>query len=244
MDIVILAAGSGTRFAKEGILEPKPLIIFFGYPLFWWAAKSALSGGVVSDLHFAVLQEHISIFSIDKKILSFFPDAHIHHLEEVTSGAAETAALTCMEISKDKPVCFVDCDLAFSFQEKDIYQAFDNSRSLAGLSIFESNNPAYSYLKYDSRGIPVGTIEKTVVSNSAIAGVYLFSSAIFYLQSYEHYSKSCNYSELFLSGVYNVLFSNAEHIETFKLSSHLSLGTPDDLINAEKSLNIPSWYFS
>ncbi|MDP9412820.1 MAG: hypothetical protein M3Q08_01745 [Pseudomonadota bacterium] len=35
--MVMPMAGRGSRFAREGILQPKPLVDLGGKPFFWWA---------------------------------------------------------------------------------------------------------------------------------------------------------------------------------------------------------------
>ncbi len=242
MELVVIAAGQGSRFRKAGIVEPKPLVFFRGKPLFWWAAQSALSSGAFDGLHFAILREHIDVFSIDKMIQVYFPRARLHVIDAVTAGAAETAALVGRSLPFHTPVGFVDCDLAFAFARQDGFLPL-LKREAAALCVFRSHNPAYSYVRFDDGGRVVSTVEKQVVSNWAIAGLYVFSSVEIYLEYFSQYAKDCEYPELFMSGVFNHIIAARETVITIPLSHHLPLGTPEDVEAAVAHETIlPDWY--
>lgn len=243
MELIVIAAGKGSRFIKSGIFQPKPLVLFHEKPLFWWAAESALSGGEFTKIHFAILREHIDSHKIDQAIMTAYPHAFLHVIEKVTSGAAETAAIVAMKLEPSSPVAFVDCDLAFSLANTNSFNSLIEEDYSAALCIFQSNNPAFSYAIFDEGGAISGTVEKRAVSNWAICGVYAFKSANLYLQHYREYIKNCKYDELFLSGIINTIADSDEKILPVFLSDHLSLGTPSDIENAMKlsNENLPPW---
>ena len=243
MELVVIAAGAGTRFIECGIVQPKPLILYHDKPLFWWSAMSALSSGVFSTLHFVVLREHIEKFSIDEEIKSYFNLAKIHVIESVTRGAAETAAIVSNKLPKDASVAFLDCDLAFSLSNTSSFECLLNQNFQASLCIFNSVNPCYSYVKFDEFGNVFGTVEKKAASKFAIAGLYAFKSVSFFLNHYELYAVRCEYPEFFMSGVFNIIVENGHKINTVLLSCHLSLGTPEELVIANATeIKLPDWY--
>ena len=237
MELIVIAAGRGSRFTKAGIYQPKPLVIFNGKPLFWWATESALSGGDFSKIHFAILREHVNSHNIGKEILAFYPHASLHIVEEITSGAAETAALVAAKLTPSIPVAFVDCDLAFSFVKKESFLPLLQHEYCASLCLFNSNNPAFSYAIFNSKNEISGTVEKRVASDWAICGLYAFESAGLYLRHYLEYQNSCTYKELFLSGIINNIVKAGGKILPIFLSEHLSLGTPSDI---KEALNDPN----
>lgn len=242
MELVVLAAGRGSRFTRAGIYTPKPLVIFREKPLFWWAAESAISSGAFSNIHFAVLREHVTDYKIDKEIAKFYPQALIHIIEEVTSGAAETAALAAKEITSTMPIAFVDCDLAFSFAKKQEFTPLLQNQFNAALCLFSSSDPAFSYAIFNKNGEITGTIEKKVCSEWAIGGLYAFQSVNYFLEQYFEYQKNCTYSELFLSGIMNNIVTIGKVLPIYLLK-HLSLGTPPDIEAASKlaKFNLPIW---
>lgn len=241
MELIVIAAGRGSRFTKAGIYIPKPLVLFKEKPLFWWAAESALSSKDFSSIHFAVLREHVNTFQINREIQSFYPDAKIHIIEQVTSGAAETAAMVASTIPSAAPLAFVDCDIAFAFSKSHEFSPLFNENYSASLCLFKSNNPSFSYALFNSNNEIIGTIEKEVQSDWAICGLYGFRSAGEYLNYYIKYKKTCSYDELFISGILNDISSSGEKILPIFLSDHLSLGTPEDIKNALEHIYQPEF---
>jgi NDP-sugar pyrophosphorylase family protein len=247
MKLAVMAAGRGSRFLSKGIATPKPLVKFHGRPLFWWAVESALSGISFDGLYFAVLRDHVLNHQIDKVILSYYPNATINILDEVTSGAAQTASIMAKQINDtDQSIVFIDSDLAFEFEEPPYFVTFDDSsenKLIAGLCVFQSKNPAYSYLEFDVEGKVLGTVEKMVVSDKAIAGAYFFSSVKLFLSMYEGYEEGCPYNELYMSGLYNEIINKGGEIIMMPLKTHLSLGTPEELLLADsQSLDCLRWF--
>lgn len=230
IELVMPMAGRGSRFAREGVPLPKPLVELAGRPFFWWATQSVLRAASVSGLTYVVLEEHVTNFSIDKTIRRFYPQAKCVVLEDVTAGALETALCGVNEISSNLPIIVNDCDHAFICNEL--------SRALEGLARkefsgllcnFWSDKACYSYAKYDASGLLERTVEKEVVSHEAIAGAYGFSEKSLLAEAARGYRKSCAYDELYISGVFNVLASTGMRVRGVSLNEHYSFGTPSEL---------------
>lgn len=49
------------------------------------------------------------------------------------------------------------------------------------------------------------------------------------------YLKECNYSEYFMSGVYNTMIKNKLIIKNFTVDNHLPFGTPEEYEIAKNS---------
>ena len=227
--LIMPMGGGGTRFGNKGFNLPKPLIMLRGKPFFYWAAECILQNMEVEDITFVVLKEHIEKFEIDRRIHEYYPNASIHVIPEVLQGAVLTCLEGLNEIHDDLPLLFEDCDHAFMSEE---FFKYSNAGSFdspdAALLTFESDNPAYSYVKFDSTGKVIGTIEKVVVSNEAICGAYYFKSSHTFKEACEKYLKECSYSEFFVSGVYNELVKLGKEVSTFRIDEHISFGTPDE----------------
>lgn len=227
--LVMPMAGRGSRFSKMGIATPKPLIEIAGKPFFWWAVESLRRSVLIQEMVFVVLNEHCEQFDIDRRILSLYPDARVVRISDVTSGAAESAALGLRLLKSDLPVAINDCDHAFhSGSLEQIAQRFSTSKAAAALMCFSSENPAYSYAMVNDTGAVTGTVEKRVVSPHAIAGCYLFAHAALFLQQLHDYQKQCPYDELFISGIYNMLAAKEQRIEIVQMERHWSFGTPEE----------------
>ncbi len=227
--LIMPMGGGGTRFGNKGFDLPKPLIELQGKPFFYWATQSVVKFVDVEDIIFVVLQDHIDRFQIDKRIKEFYPEAKIQVIPEVLNGAV----LTCLEglkaVDDDLPILFNDCDHAFisnafyEYAKKADFESVDGA-----LVTFESDRDCYSYVKYDSEGNVVGTIEKQVVSNQAICGAYYFKNKDIFEKGVSGYLENCNYSEYFVSGVYNEIANDNKRIITFLLDEHISFCTPDE----------------
>lgn len=232
--MVMPMAGRGSRFAKQGVTQPKPLVELAGRPFFWWATESLRRMVPVREMVFVVLEEHVHDFKIGERILEFYPEAHVVRIPEVTSGAAETAEIGLRALATSGPVAINDSDHAFScLGLTDLAGALDEELD-AALLCFSSQSPAYSYAELGDGGQVIGTAEKRVVSPYAIAGCYLFSDPSLFLSLYGEYRLNCPYDELFVSGVYNRLAESGGRIGKIVASRHISFGTPEELARVDQ----------
>jgi dTDP-glucose pyrophosphorylase len=228
MALIIPAAGRGSRFARYGIPEPKPLIELKGRPFFWWATESVRRSVNLRQIIYVVLKEHVDTFSIDLRIKSYYPDATIVVIPDVTNGAAETAKIGLEALLSDGTVAVNDCDHAFICGSMAKTVLGLNDQLDAALMCFRSTNPAYSYARLGPDRNIIGTAEKKVISPYAIAGCYFFSKAKNYLQFYERYKKECPYDELFISGIFNLMADTMLTIGMLEVDQHVSFGTPEE----------------
>jgi dTDP-glucose pyrophosphorylase len=226
--LIIPAAGRGSRFAKNGIAEPKPLIDLEGRPFFWWATESVRRTVKLRQIVFVVLQEHIESFAIDQRIKAYYPQATIVAIPDVTSGAAETASLGLSALVEDGPVAINDCDHAFVCGTMPEIISRLNGEFDGALMCFQSTSPSYSYVKLDPQRKIIGTVEKQVASPFAIAGCYFFSQAKRFEEFYDQYKKECPYDELFISGIFNLLARQDLNIGLLEVDRHVSFGTPEE----------------
>jgi dTDP-glucose pyrophosphorylase len=227
--LVMPMAGRGSRFSREGVRVPKPLIELAGKPFFWWATESVRRIAPLSETVFVVLEEHVRRFGIDETVRRYYPDATVVALPDVTEGAAETAGIGLRALKGSGPVAVCDSDHAFACAGGDGLVGNLGQGHDAALLCFHSASPAYSYVTLDADGIVTGTVEKRAVSALAIAGCYLFSSPRVFLDAYAGYRLDCPYDEHFVSGVYNRLLASGGSVAAHVLDRHVSFGTPEEL---------------
>lgn len=227
--MVMPMAGRGSRFAKQGVVQPKPLVDLAGRPFFWWATESLRRVVPIREMAFVVLEEHVRAFGIDDRVREFYPEARVVAIPDVTSGAAETAKIGLRTLTTSGPVAINDSDHAFLCPELASTAAALADGVDAALLCFNSDNPAYSYAQVDGEGHVIATVEKRVVSPYAIAGCYLFSQPSLFLSLFEDYRLDCPYEELFVSGVYNRLAGSGGRIDKVIAQRHVSFGTPEEL---------------
>jgi len=244
LNLIMPMGGGGTRFGNVGYESPKPLIDLFGKPFFYYATKSITDYVDVASLTFVVLRDHVNRFEIDKRILEYFPDAHIEVILEVLPGAVLTCMAGVKNLPEGEPVLFNDCDHAFVCNKFAEYAGAlvgsDNNSGVAAensacaekldgaLLTFESDEDKFSYASFDENGYVNRTVEKEVISNDAICGAYYFKDKDTFLANAEEYLTKCQYKEFFMSGVYNVMCEHGLKIKTFRTDEHISFGTPDE----------------
>lgn len=234
--MVMPMAGRGSRFTRQGRTTPKPLIDLHGRPFFWWATESLRRVVPVGEIVFVVLGEHCREHSIDQRIAEFYPQAKVVALDEVTSGAAETAAIGARALDYRGPIAVNDCDHAFLCPELSLAAAELRAGAQAGLLCFRSDKPAYSYARLNADGSVSGTVEKQVVSPFAIAGCYLFASPQIPIALYDDYARECPYDERFVSGLYNMIAARGGGIAMAETQRHISFGTPEELAALDPAL--------
>lgn len=234
-------AGHASRFSKAGELLPKPLIELHGHPFFWWAVESVRRVQSLASLTFVVQRAHIAQFGLDQAVLSCYPDARFVVLDQVTSGAAETALLGAEALTEEGALGVLDCDLAFDLGtlEPTLEQLAQGSDG--ALCVFNSSSPAYSYVRLNQECQVIGTVEKVVASEHAIAGFYLFRSAEVFRHYYRQYQTNCPYAELFVSGIYDLMLQQGCRIDLVHLSRQVSFGTPQELARVRQEQFLPEW---
>ena len=236
LHLIMPMGGAGSRFFKNGFVMPKPLIEINGKPFLYWATQSIIKDVDVADITFIVLKQHITEFQIDKVISSYFPNALIETVdfEDVKSGPVMTCLAGLKNIQDDQPILFNDCDHMFSCSSFAEDMNAGNWDYDGALLTFESNQPQFSYIEYKNEKV-VGTVEKKVVSNHAICGAYMVRNANMFREMAEEYLKNCNYSEFFVSGIYNVMCQKGLNIQNYTVDFHVPFGTPAEYEVAQKS---------
>ncbi|MDE6284784.1 MAG: glycosyltransferase family 2 protein [Bacilli bacterium] len=226
--LIMPMGGAGSRFKRDGVMIPKPLIEIEGKPFFYWAVRSISKFMTNFDLTFVVLAAHIKDFRIDEKIKEYFPDASIIVIPEVLDGAVLTCLEGVKQIGDDAPIIFNDCDHMFRCDK--LYEKCQNIPwEEDGLLLsFVSDDAKFSYLQLDENGMVCQTVEKVVVSNHAICGVYCFKNKSVFENAAKKYLVNCDYTEFFVSGVYNVMVEDKQKIGYFDVDMHVSFGTPEE----------------
>lgn len=233
VNIVIPMAGTGSRF-KELTKIPKPLIEIKGLPFFYYSAKSLTKYFDYSKLIFIGLKNHNKDNILVNKIKSLFPDAVIKLLDKTPNGAVLTSREAIELIDNDYPVIFNDCDHIFYSEE--LEQSKNQLKNFEGFILtFNSDSTIYSYLIKDKNGNVIGTREKEVISNEAIAGVYGFKNIKIFQKASDEYLENCDYSEFYMSGLYNMSTLKKGIIKSYKTNFNISFGTANELKKVENN---------
>lgn len=232
LHLVMPMGGSGSRFYKNGISIPKPMLTLKGRPFFYWAARSITKYNDIADITFVILQKHIDEFGLDGRIIDYFPEARIIVIPEVLPGPVFTCIKGGEGIRDGLPIIFNDCD--HLFKSSVLNQALTEALHCdGGLVSFHADEPQFSYIKFENGRI-VGTAEKAVVSTRAICGAYLFKDRETFLTAARQYIQECSAAECFMSGVYNTMCRNGLSVEEFEADYHINFGTPVEYEQAKE----------
>lgn len=231
---VLPMAGYGSRFAKEGITTPKPLIPVDRQPMF----KKALSSLDVIDAqkeHTVILrEEHDREHDLGNRIKAELPGANVVTTNEPATGALVDAYRARPHIQKDQGIFIMDCDIELRSDEyfDKIRQSLMGKLAIDGaLMLFESDNPRYSYAQLDDEGIVVATAEKKVISPYAIAGGYYVSTPeVFDEAAQAVFDKPLDdeHPEYYVSYMYNSIVALGGKVLGIT-GDFTSFGTPQEL---------------
>ena len=225
-------AGFGSRFSTAGWVAPKPIINVENKPMFINALNSFDNFAVPINITIIIRKEHINFFDADNIFKLYGKRIQIITLQNPTKGALETALAAKNYINHKFPLVVMDCDLWFRSNDYINYvkKSIKDELDLDGfLPIFKSDLPRYSYALIE-KGTVVGTKEKEVISDNAIAGAYFFNKTkIFMEYAQKIVSKPLSSKEYYISLVYNELIKKKMKIGFVTLDEFKSFGTPEEL---------------
>ena len=118
----------------------------------------------------------ISKFHLRNMVQQMHPAASVLPVHEVTCGAACTALLASEQIDSDDELLILSTSDALDISLTDVVPAFRNQSEDAGVVIFKSLHPRYSFVRLDSDNRVVEAAEKNPISPHAIAGMCWFKS--------------------------------------------------------------------
>jgi dTDP-glucose pyrophosphorylase len=172
MNILILCAGKDNSVNDEAY--PLCLTEFDSIPLIERVIE-ACSVLEPSNLIVALRQEDILIHHVDSVVTLLSPSAAVVGVNDMTQGAACTALLAIGHINNDEDLLIVNGN---EFLDEDFKNIIKNFRDLyldAGVVIFRSIHPRYSYVSLNGLDRVIEASEKKPISTNATVGFYWFS---------------------------------------------------------------------
>jgi dTDP-glucose pyrophosphorylase len=218
IQIVIPAAGRGSRFIGSEFINPKPMISWNGKNMIQHVVENFLS----DDIHFIVIKRKEHDFNL--------PDVDVVEIDYTTDGPATTCLLSKDMIDMEDELIITNCDQIIKDWNKDNFISF--ARKYDGvLGCFISNSPKNSYIQVDDNNLVTKVREKEVISNIATNGLHYWKKAKYFFESYDE-MKSKNDStngEFYVAPTYNYLLNKDYKIGIYMFNQHFAIGTPQDL---------------
>jgi NDP-sugar pyrophosphorylase family protein len=242
IQIVIPAAGLGSRFRITGEDTPKPLIKVFGIPMVLW---------VVANFNLTSNDKVILICrkedSIEELLTESYPKfaekLTFVTIDELTDGPATTVMMAFKEFNLELPLIVANSD-QYVNGDLDQFLEMTTSEEVAGAILtMQASGTKWSYLTKDKLTNFVDlVVEKKEISDEATVGIYGWRKAEYFVDSYYEMSKADDRvnGELYVAPSYNYLIAKKEKICAINIgnveSEVFGMGTPEDLsIFLEKS---------
>lgn len=172
MNILILAAGQDQFAQEDGY--PLCLTEFDSLPLIQRVAISCQALNP-SNLTVALREEDVRKYHLDNVVRLLSPNAKILNIEAPTQGAACTALLAAGSIDSDSELLIVNGNELLNADFRLVVENFRDRKLDAGVVVFSSIHPRYSYVRLDDSEFVVEAAEKNPISNNATAGFYWFA---------------------------------------------------------------------
>jgi dTDP-glucose pyrophosphorylase len=218
MQIIIPAAGLGSRFRSSKFKEPKPLIS--------WNDKPMLHH--VLDNFFG---DYTKCIVVKQANYNFeYPNIDIINIDYVTNGPATTAYIAKHLIDPDQDLLITNCDQIIKDWNKE--QFLDYAKKYDGiLGCFLSTDAHNSYVKIDENKNIIEVKEKVVISNLATTGLHYWKKARYFFDSYDLMvlDNNTTNNEYYIAPSYQYLIDKQYRISLYMFNQHFPVGTPEQL---------------
>ena len=234
LNIVIPMAGAGSRFAKSGYKDPKPLISIHRVPMIKLVIDN-LRPTTEHRFIFICQNEHIDAYNLNEKLSNWAPGCVIIGIDHLTHGAACTVLMAKIYIDNDDALMIANSD---QYVDVDI-NAYLIHMARCGLDgiimTMEANDPKWSFVGLDDVGMVRRVVEKQVISNEATVGIYNFARGRDFVSAAEDMiaaNERVN-GEFYVAPVYNQYIKLGSKIGIYNIGKDRNgmygLGIPADL---------------
>lgn len=232
INILIPAAGAGSRFAKEGYEKPKPFIDVLGKPMI----MRVLDNLKVDNAHYIIILQKAYLENEKKLCKQISKDYNVSFVsvESLTEGTACSVLHARELIDNDVPLMIANSDQIIDININD-YINDCKDRNLDGSILCftdKEKSPKWSFVKMNNELI-VEVKEKEVISDIATVGIYLFSKGSLFVDSaIDMIARNDRVNnEFYTAPAYNYAIKNGAKIGCFLMNfdDMHGIGTPDDL---------------
>jgi len=228
MNILIPAAGSGSRFTKVGYTFPKPLIDVNGKPMIQVVVENL---NIEGNYIYIVQKKHYDKYNLKYFLNIITPKCKIITVEGVTEGAACTTLLAKDYINNNKPLLIANSDQYIHWSSVEFMYTMTAGNIDGGILTFRSTHPKWSYAKIDEEFNVSEIAEKKVISDIATVGIYYWSTGSDYVKyAKQMINKNIRVNgEFYIAPIYNEAIADGKKFKTFDVDKMWGLGTPEDL---------------
>ena len=184
MNVVVMLAGDGGNFVKDGQKYPKLLTEINGKTMIEIVLEGLTSLTIPeNNIIFMVRKYDNDIYYLGDVIRLILPESHIMIVEGETAGAALTSLLAIEYLDEKESLVLVNGDQLLDYDENELVRFFVKNDADAGVFVFNSFHPRWSYVRTDKDGLVIEAAEKRPISNQATAGFYYYKKTFEYIES-------------------------------------------------------------
>lgn len=231
MRYLIPLASRDNLFPPEEYHFPKPLIEISGQPMIALIIQNIRRTDPKATFIFVILRDDSVRFSLRASLeLLAGPDTKVVELTAPTMGAICSVLMAIDLIDDDEPLVICNGDQIINVNFRDAVATFTSRGSEAGVIVFDSVHPRWSYVRIDDVGNVSEAAEKRVVSRSAIAGYYYFRKGREFIAAAKSYllnGQSMN-GQYYLSQALNEIILNGATVGVVRIpeSAYTSFYSP------------------
>lgn len=234
LNLILPAAGLGSRFREVGETRPKPLIPVFGIPMIMWVLlnfklQAADKIWIISQRADQLPQ------NLEKFLVSLGIELEFIEIDGLTEGPASTVNLVLGQIPDDESVLVANTDQYVFADTASFIQKIRSGSSCGQILTMTASSSAWSYVGRDNEGVITEVVEKVEISNEATVGVYAWHKSEDAKRSFrDTFNRNLRTNnEFYVAPTYNFLISEGKLIETDLVGEHgiavHGLGIPKDL---------------
>jgi dTDP-glucose pyrophosphorylase len=248
LQLLIPAAGKGSRFADVGFQTPKPLIPIWDIPMLIWVLNN-FPLAVEDEISILCQAEH----RIPEKLIQFTSQmsnsVRFIEIDYWTDGPAHSLELLLAGLDEQNPVICANSDQFIFSGLPEFVTAVRSGSSSGQILTMEASGSAWSYVGRDNLGKVNRVVEKQEISIEATVGVYGWDS-IKTLRSALNWQREGGLkvnNEYYVAPSYQFLIESDLEISTHSVGEHgigvHGLGIPSDLehfltLNTAKDFSI------
>lgn len=232
INILIPAAGAGSRFAKEGYEKPKPFIDVLGKPMI----MRVLENLNVDNAHYIIILQKTHLEQEKELCNKISKDYNVSFVsvESLTEGTACSVLYARELINNNTPLMIANSDQIIDIDINEYINDCKNRNLDGSILCFKDKekSPKWSFVRMNGELI-TEVKEKEVISDIATVGIYLFSKGSLFVDSAIDMiarNERVN-NEFYTAPTYNYAIKNGARIGCFLMEFERmhGIGTPMDL---------------
>lgn len=232
VNIIIPAAGQGSRFVDAGYKTPKPYIDVLGRPMISHVIDNVSTSN--ANIFLLLRKDHMEQ---EKGITAALSSEgnKIIEVDKLTEGTACTVLLAKSEIDNGSPMMIVNSDQYVNFTVQNFVDDCITRDLDGSILVFKdpSKDTKWSFAKLDEHGYVTEVAEKKPISELATVGIYLFRRGSDFVKSAVDMIAANDRvgGEFYTCPVYNYLIRKGLKIGVYEVPMNAmhGLGTPADL---------------